>query len=108
LAKASNNPFVRYLDSTMRRMPFSGYGAADEANQAAFNRNVNSTFGQTGDKVMPETISNAYDKIGGVFNDVGARTSVKIDNQALTAMAAAEQRAMDAGLDSSATNAIRA
>lgn len=76
LGKISNSPFTRFLDSTVRRMPFSGYGAQDEANQAAFNKGVAGTFGEDAHKITPEVLNNAYHRIGGVYDDVASRTNI--------------------------------
>ena len=107
MAKASNNPFVRYLDSTVRRMPFSGYGAMDQANQSAFNQGAASAFGETASKITPEVLNNAYDRIGNVFNAIGSRTAIKADPQLINDLADVETRSLGAGLDTGPLNAIR-
>lgn len=84
LAKASNNPFIRYADSAVRRMPFSGYGALDEANQAAFNRGLTGSFGEAAEKVTPEVLNRAYDRIGNDYNTVAARTNIPVSNQLMS------------------------
>lgn len=81
LAKISNSPFVRYLDSTVRRMPFSGYGPMDEANQTAVNRNVVGAFGENASKMTPEVINNAYDRMGTGYDDVASRTNIPVTPQ---------------------------
>jgi hypothetical protein len=108
LAKSSNNPFVRYLDSTVRRMPFSGYGAMDEANQGAFNQAVNGTFGENAQKVTPDGLNSAYTRIGGVMNDVASRTNIAIDPTALNELANTNTMAGEVGLDVGQSSAVRA
>jgi hypothetical protein len=108
LAQVSSNPFVRYLDSTVRKMPFSGYGGMDGANQSSFNQAVNSTFGETANKVTPQVLNSAYDRIGGVMNDVASRTNVQIDPQALTELANTHQMAGEVGLDQGQSGAVKA
>jgi hypothetical protein len=76
---ASNSPVIKYLDSVMRRLPFTGYGKYDEANQQAFAKAVTNTFGEDAPKVTPTVINNAYDRIGQVFNNAAGRYNVKFD-----------------------------
>lgn len=80
---ASDSPFVKYADSTVRQLPFSGYGAFDKANQTAFNRAVAGTFGETADKITPDVLNNAYQRIGNVYNGVAARTNIPASPQFL-------------------------
>ena len=107
LAQVSNNPFVRYLDSTVQKMPFSGYGGTTEANQAAFNRGVASTFGEDAGKITPEVLNRAYDRIGGVMNDIASRTNVQMDQSLLNKLADIHQMAAEVGLDTGQANAVR-
>jgi hypothetical protein len=76
IGQASESPFVKYADSTVRQLPFSGYGAFDAGNQTAFNRAVAGTFGETADKITPDVLNSAYQRIGGVYNGVAARTNI--------------------------------
>ena len=68
---ASDSPVIKYLDSVMRRLPFTGYGKYDEANQQAFAKAVTNTFGEDAPKVTPTVIDNAYNRIGQVFSNIG-------------------------------------
>lgn len=81
LGKISNSPFTRFLDSTVRRMPFSGYGAQDEANQGAFNRGVAGTFGEDAEKITPQVLNQAYDRLGTGYNDIANRTNIPVTPQ---------------------------
>lgn len=84
LGKISNSPFTRFMDSTVRKMPFSGYGAMDETNQGNFNKGVAGTFGEDATKITPEVLNNAYHRIGGVYDDVASRTSIPASPQFMT------------------------
>jgi hypothetical protein len=106
-AKISNNPFIRYADSTVRRMPLSGYGALDEANQIATNRNAAREFGEVADRITPDVINRAYARLGGVFNDIGQRTMVNLDQPLLNQLADIHTRAGEVGLDAGPVQAIR-
>lgn len=70
----SESPFVRFLDSTTKRMPFSGAGESAAQQSQAFNRAVTNTFGENAPKLTPEVMARARDRIGASFDDVAART----------------------------------
>jgi hypothetical protein len=97
---ASDSPVIKYLDSVMRRLPFTGYGKYDEANQQAFAKAVTNTFGEDAPKVTPTVINNAYDRIGKVFENVGGRYDVKLDPTMDQKLTDISRRAAEAGLDS--------
>jgi hypothetical protein len=72
----SSNPMMRFADSVLQRLPFSGYGARTAEQQSAFNRGVAQTFGENTDTVNSATINRARDRIGTMFDSVAARTPV--------------------------------
>jgi hypothetical protein len=55
----SANPTVRFLDSVLQRLPFTGYGARTAAQQTALNRAVASEMGVTADKITPDVVRQA-------------------------------------------------
>lgn len=78
----STNPTIKFLDSVVNRLPFSGGTAAKGAQQQAFNSAVANSFGETAKEVTPEVIDAAKSRIGNVFDSVAARTPViKADGQ---------------------------
>lgn len=78
----STNPTIRFLDSVVNRLPFSGGTAAKAAQQSAFNRAVANSFGESASEVTPEVIQSAKSRIGQVFDSVAERTpSIKADGQ---------------------------
>ena len=81
----SASPAVRFLDSVMQRLPFSGYGARTAEQQGALNRAVSNTFGEDTPKITMGTIQAAKTRIGKAFEDVANRTGpIAADTQFLT------------------------
>ncbi len=74
----SNSPFVRFLNSTLQRLPFTGYAGQSEGQQAAFNRAVASTFGEDAESITPDVMSRARNRLGSTFDMVAARTSIPV------------------------------
>ena len=72
----SNNPFVRYFYSETKKLPFSGADEYAGTQQDAFTRGVSQTFGENADKITPDVLQSAKDRIGGVMNDVASRTTI--------------------------------
>jgi hypothetical protein len=70
----SANPTVRFLNSVVNKLPGSGGGAHREATQTAFNRSVAETFGENAERITPQVMARARDRIGNVFEDVANRT----------------------------------
>jgi hypothetical protein len=70
----SANPTVRFLDSVLQRLPFTGYGARTADQSAAFNRAITQTFGEDAAHVTPDVLNRARTRIGQTFEDVAART----------------------------------
>jgi len=76
----TNSPVVKYTYSQLRKIPFSGGGDLAEAQQSAFNKAVANTFGEDAEKITPEVLQQARDRIGGVFNGVAKRTTIPMTN----------------------------
>jgi len=78
----SSNPMIRFASSVVERMPMTGGTAAREARQAAFNRAVARTIGETDDLLTPAAMSRARTRIGGMFEGVANRTpTIGADSQ---------------------------
>lgn len=83
----STAPAYRFLDSVVNSLPFSGGAKAYAGQQAAFNRGVASTFGETAERVTPEVMDAARARIGKVFDDVAAATpDLRLDQKFGTAV----------------------
>src|SRR6202023_3543800 len=63
----SSNPTVRFANSVINKLPGSGGSAAREAGQTAFNRSVAETFGENAERITPQVMARARDRIGNVF-----------------------------------------
>ena len=78
----SNTPFVRFADSVLQRLPFTGYGARTEAQQAGVNRAVAQRFGEHTDAITTDTIRDAKQRLGPVFDGVAAQMGhIPVDRQ---------------------------
>jgi hypothetical protein len=63
----SSNPMVRFLDSVLRRAPFSGYGGEVAAQQQAINQAATATMGSTADNIGPAAMAAARAHLSNEF-----------------------------------------
>lgn len=77
----SANPTVRFLDSVLQRLPFTGYGTRTANQQGAFNAAVAHTFGEASDKITPDVMARARDRIGNVFETTLPRLESHLNPQ---------------------------
>ena len=77
----SDSPAVRFAASTSSRMPLSGAGDVAGEQQAAFNRAVAGTIGESADKITPDVMVAAKKRIGDGMNNIAANTTIRIDQQ---------------------------
>lgn len=95
IGQMSSNPTVRMLDSVVNKIPGSGGAAVKEGQAAAFNRSVAQTFGENAERITPEVMANARDRIGQAFDSVAARTpTIPADPQFVNSL---KQTLSDAG-----------
>lgn len=80
----SSSPAVRFANSVVGKLPFSGAGPAREVTQTAFNNAVSNTFGESADKITPAVMSRAKSRIGGELDNIQANSSTRIDPQFVT------------------------
>lgn len=74
--EVSSNPTIRFLNSVVNKLPGSGGGAHREEMQTNFNRSVANTFGEDAERITPQVMARARDRIGNVFESVAQRTPV--------------------------------
>ena len=78
---SSSQP-VRFLDSVLQRLPFSGYGARTAEQQTGLNRAVANEMGVTSDKITPDVLrqakSIAYNEYDAAKANLG---TLKLDNK---------------------------
>lgn len=79
----SNNLALKILKSEGGDIPFSGARQFADRQQAALGRSVMGTFGENAPRMTPEVLKSARQRIGSVFEGVGARTSIPMDNELL-------------------------
>ncbi len=77
----SDSSLVKIANEQSTKLPFSGAGAAQNAQASAFQRAVSNTFGENVDRITPDVMSNAAQRIGQVFDNVASRTSIQADPQ---------------------------
>ncbi|MDE2100793.1 MAG: hypothetical protein KGL39_26340 [Patescibacteria group bacterium] len=76
VAQVSRSPAAKYAYSLTSKMPFSGAEPFAEAQRGDWTRAVSNTFGENSDKITPDVLANARQRIGGVFNGVAQRTII--------------------------------
>jgi hypothetical protein len=69
----SSAPAMNFLDSVVNKLPMSGGAAANDAQQAAFNRAVSNTFGEDADRITPDVMDAARKRLGQTFQSVANR-----------------------------------
>jgi hypothetical protein len=69
----SSAPAMNFLDSVVNKLPMSGGAAANDAQQAAFNRAVSNTFGEDADRITPDVMDAARKRLGQTFESVANR-----------------------------------
>lgn len=77
-SQISGSPAMRTLDSVLARVPGTGMAADNAAQRTAFTRAIGKTFGADADRLTPEVMQQAKDKIGGVYNDVSNRVTLDL------------------------------
>lgn len=81
LAQLSDSRFVQTLKSVVDKLPFSGAAKMNDRQIAAFNKAVAGTFGEKADKITPDVAAAAKRRIGGMFDSLSARNTLKADSQ---------------------------
>lgn len=72
----SSNPTVRFANSVVNKLPGSGGVAHHDDMQTNFNRSVSNTFGEDAERITPQVMAQARDRIGNVFEGVAQRTPI--------------------------------
>jgi hypothetical protein len=74
----SDSRFIRMLSSTVKDLPMNGSGPAQAAKQTGINRAVAQTFGETADRITPDVMARARDRLGNYLRELrqqGSRRS---------------------------------
>lgn len=75
-AQLSDSRFLKTLQSTLEKIPFTGASAAKKEQQQAFNRAVSKTFGEDTPTITRDIYAQAKKRIGGAFEDLTSRNSL--------------------------------
>lgn len=81
--QVSNSAPTRFLYSQGAKLPFSGAGAAQDAQMGDVIRAATREMGENSDRLTPDVLTAASNRIGGVFNDVANRTPIPLDDAQL-------------------------
>lgn len=101
-AQLSDSRFLKFLDSQLRSVPFSGAEARAASQRAQWNRSVANTLGEQADAVTPDVYAAAKRRIGSSFNELTARNSLPVDDGLLGGLVEVQQSAAQLGSDDTA------
>lgn len=93
LSQVANGRFTQALGAATRFLPFSGAGAADNAQRMAWNRALASTMGQDATELTPGVVANAKRVAGNDYTRVLGGNSIDMDGPTMDALAAAQAKA---------------
>lgn len=96
-AQLSDSRFMRWAQSMLRSVPFTG-SQARYANQVGdFTRAVSKEIGEDTDRITPEVYAAAKGRIGGEFNRLTARNDLVVDTGLAGKLAAIQREASQYG-----------
>lgn len=86
VADVSNNALVKGARSALDDIPLIGSRgkAQKEAVQAAFNREIGKTFGETADSLTPQVLDSARSRMGAEFDRIWNRNVLQFDGDLFT------------------------
>jgi hypothetical protein len=67
-SQISENPTVRFMDSVLQRLPFTGVGPHSAQQQAALQRGLANEMGVASDKITPDVINTAKRTAYGLYD----------------------------------------
>lgn len=73
IGQMSENPTVRFMDSVMQRLPFTGMAARTAEQQTSLNQAVAKEMGIGADKITPQVVQTALTKIGREYDSINSR-----------------------------------
>lgn len=80
-AQMSESPAVRFGNSALSRLPFSGAGTDTAMQQSAFTRAVSKALGENTDRITPTVMQAAKSRLGSEFDAVANGTTIQADPQ---------------------------
>ncbi len=90
-SQISDSPVVRWVDNTLDGIPGSGQLARNATQRAAFTRAVSNSIGENTDNITGDVLRSASRRIGGVMDDVAAKTTMTVDDAFINRLADIEQ-----------------
>lgn len=85
-AQLTDSPWLRVVDSTTRKVPFSGASKELAKQQTQFNRAVAKRIGVDSDKITPEVYAAAKARIGGEFERLSGKNSLPFTKDLMSEM----------------------
>ncbi len=92
-AQLSHSRSLQVIDSVLSKLPLSGAGAIQEAQQQGFNQAVSRTFGENAARVNATTMDAAKKRLGSEFNRIAGQNKLQVDQQLFADLAEIEGRA---------------
>src|SRR5690606_7694276 len=92
-AQLSSNQYVRRVQNLLQGMPFSGATRALEKQLEQFNRAVSKEFGEDAPKITPEVFASAKTRIGAEFDQLSARSNLRITDDLLNRLGGLQEEA---------------
>ena len=106
----TGSPAIRRAESTLGNAPFAGaaYSRGYDRVMSAFTRFVGRSFGEDTDRITPEVLQNARDRLGNQFERAAENMSIVHDRQFGDDLSGVSRDFMDEGLSDPEINRINA
>lgn len=101
-AQLTDSKALRFLDSSMRQMPFSGASSRAAAQRQAWNKALASTIGEDAPAVTPNIYANAKERIGSQFNSLAERNKLPVSDDLIEKLVGIQREVVGMGDESSA------
>jgi hypothetical protein len=88
LSQVTDSKALQTLGSASKYLPFSGTASAKAAQQGAFNRALSNQIGENAPALSDDVLTSAAQRIGQGYNDLFARTNVKLQPQTVQKLGA--------------------
>lgn len=85
-AQLSDSRFVKYVQSALRAVPFTGAARRSEQQVAQFNRAVANAIGETADNVDSQVYAAAKQRQSDLFNELTSRNAINVDDKFLRSL----------------------
>lgn len=92
--RIANSKPLNAMAASLNYVPLSGRAAKEKSILSQFNRAISRTFGQDSDNVTM-ALRKAGNELGGQFDDVLSKTTVKVDSQFIDDLAQHEQTVLN-------------